>query len=62
MTPEERRIKEINRRQYEIRKEKQALVNESKELTRERLQLEGYHRIERSRQAYRHKGKVKVRK
>ena len=62
MTPEEKRIKEINRENYEIDLEIKELKKKKIALRNEKLQLEGYHRIERSRQAYRHKGKVRVRK
>lgn len=62
MTVDEKRLKEINHRQWEIEQSIRALKNESKALTREKLQIQGYHRIERSRKAYksRKKGKQNV--
>jgi hypothetical protein len=62
MTPDDKRLKEIKHRQWEIEQEKKKLDKESKALTREKLQIEGYHRIERSRKAYksRKRGKQNV--
>lgn len=59
MTPDEKRLKEIRHRQWEIEQEKKLLCKESKELTREKLQIEGYHRIERSRKVYKNRKKDK---
>lgn len=62
MTPEEKRLKEIKRENYEIDLEIKELKKKKIALRNEKLQLEGYHKIERCKQAYRSKGKVRVRK
>lgn len=56
MTPEEKRLKEINHRQWEIEENIKALKKESQLLRNESLQIRGYHKIEKCKKAY-NKGK-----
>ncbi len=62
MTPDEKRLKEINHELWEIEETMKQLKKRTKVLTREKLQIEGYHKIERSRKAYksRKRGKQNV--
>lgn len=59
MTQDERRLKEIKHRRYEISETFKVLKKELQNLSIEEAQITGYHRIERSRQAYSRKGKVR---
>lgn len=52
MTPEEKRLKEINHRQWEIEENIKALKKESQLLRNELLQIRGYHKIEQCKKAY----------
>ena len=62
MTQDDKRLKEINHRRWEIAETFKELKKELQNLSIEEAQITGYHRIEKSRQAYRHKGKVRVKK
>ena len=62
MTPDDKRLKEIKRKKWElcenIRQEKKRLI----ELSNEEKMINGYHKVVRAKQKYRSKGKVRVRK
>ena len=55
------RIKEINHELWEIEETMKQLKKRTKVLTREKLQLEGYHKIVSVKQKYKHNGKRKGR-
>lgn len=55
------RIKEINHELWEIEETMKQLKKRTKELTREKLQLEGYHKIVLAKQKYKYKNKSKGR-
>lgn len=55
------RIKEINHELWEIEETMKQLKKRTKILTREKLQLEGYHKIVSAKQKYKHKNKSKGR-
>lgn len=55
------RIKEINHELWEIEETMKQLKKRTKLLTREKLQLEGYHKIVSAKQKYKYKNKSKGR-
>lgn len=55
------RIKEINHELWEIEEAMKQLKKRTKLLTREKLQLEGYHKIVSAKQKYKHNSKSKGR-
>ena len=61
MTQDERRLKEIDHELYDICVEISKLKKKAKSLQQEKDMINGYHRIERSRQAYSRKGKARRR-
>lgn len=58
MTTDDKRLKEINHELWEIEETMKQLKKRTKVLTREKLQINGYHKIIRSKQKY-HKGGMK---
>lgn len=61
MTQDEKRLKEIKARKFEIAQLISKLKKELVNLSAEERQINGYHRIERSRQLFSRKGRVKTR-
>lgn len=61
MNQEEKRLKKINHRQWEIEEQIKLLKKESKILTAEKMQILGYHKIEHCKTKYKKKGNKKVR-
>lgn len=60
MTSDERRLKEINHKLWELEEIIKQAKKETKALTREKLEIQGLHKIERSRKQYvRNMGKTK---
>ena len=62
MTPDDKRLKEIDHKLWELEEIIKQAKKETKALTREKLEIQGLHKVVRAKQKYRSKGKVRVRK